>query len=95
MKEEIYKVIKILLLHDETLGPDDRQAILKVCRYPKTASRRKLITVRQAAEIIGCHPKTVQRYERQGVINAIRLSKRKVRYVKQEIEEFAFKGINI
>jgi hypothetical protein len=69
--------------------PDRRDAILSAARG---AHRPRPGTVRQAAEILDCNPRTVQRYERAGLLHAIRISPRRVRYDLNEVEELATCG---
>jgi hypothetical protein len=50
-------------------------------------------TVRQAAEIMNTCPRTIERYARQGLFKAIRISPRRVRYDLNEVERLATRGI--
>lgn len=71
--------------------PERRGAILQAARG---VDRPRPGTVRQAAEILGAHPRTVQRYERAGLLHAIRISPRRVRYDLDEVERLATRGSN-
>ena len=48
----------------------------------------KLYTVKEAAELLGCHPKSIYRYFREGLLHKVLLGKRAVRISQQEIEHF-------
>ena len=56
--------------------------------------RRKLISTRDACEILDCHPVTLRRLEKRGYVRAIRLSARKIRWDRDEIQNFADYGIS-
>jgi len=71
-------------------APPERQpAIIAAARG---ANRPRPGTVKQAAEILGCNPRTIQRYERAGMLRAIRVSCRMVRYDLREVEKLAEQG---
>lgn len=49
----------------------------------------KLLRIREAAEILGVNPETLRRWDREGKLPAIIISKRgDRRYKKDDIEEF-------
>ncbi len=93
MKDEIYQSIRVLLQNDNTVPDEQRQLILKSCRQATAKARLRLGTVKQVAELLGCHVKTVQRYAQKGCIHPIKHSLRRVRYDMAEIETFAAKGL--
>lgn len=94
MKEEIYSSIKLLLQSDNTVAADHRQYILQTCRSPKAAVQSKgFCSAVEAAGILGCHPKTLYRYARKGLLHPVHHSARKVRFDRQEIEDFGSHGI--
>lgn len=94
MKDEIYQSIKVLLQNDNTVPDEQRQLILKSCRQITAKGKLQLGTVRQVAELLGCHVKTVQRYSQKGYIHPIKHSQRRVRYDMAEIEDFVSKGLS-
>jgi len=49
-----------------------------------------LITTKQVAAILQCHPKSVLRYARQGMIQPVRRSARCLRWRKGEVERLAY-----
>lgn len=49
----------------------------------------KLLRIREAAEILGVNPETLRRWDREGKLKAIIISKRgDRRYKKEDIESF-------
>lgn len=93
MKDEIYQSIKLLLQNDITVATEQRQHILKACRQKLGKNNRRLGTVNQAAEILSCHPKTVYRYVRRGILHPLHYSLRKVRFDLDEVETFETNGL--
>lgn len=51
------------------------------------AGTGKLYTVTEAAELLGCHPKSIYRYLREGRLHKVQLGKRAIRIAQQEIEQ--------
>lgn len=47
----------------------------------------KLISRKEAAELLGVHTETVKRYERRGKLAAVRLSDRNTRYTMTSIQK--------
>lgn len=94
MREDVRCAIKLLLENDQSVSSEQRGRILAACRSQPTAVRRRLGTARQAAEILGCHPKTVYRWAARGNLHPIRHSLRKVRFDLDEVEVFANHGTN-
>ena len=78
------------LLRADGCPADEVEAFIRTARNPTRL--RKMGTVRQAAEIIQCHPRTVRRYARLGLIHAIKYSRRRVRFDLNEVERFAQEG---
>lgn len=74
-------------------NPDELKQIQSVlCGKPK---RRRLGSTKDACTILNnCHPETLRRYEQRGHLNAIRHSKRKLRWDLDEVEAFANSGVS-
>lgn len=70
--------------------PERLEAVLRAAQG--TADKRKPGTVRQAAEILQCNPRTVQRYADRGLLTAIRISPRRVRYDLNQVQQLAERG---
>ncbi len=71
--------------------PERRDAILQAARG---ANRPRPGTIRQAAEILNVHPRTVQRYADAGLLHAIRITPRRIRYDLNEVEGLATRGVS-
>lgn len=92
VKDETYNAISMLLSADPTVHAEKRREVLSACRRVQRKHRR-LITIRQAAEMLDCHPKTVERYAGRGLLTQVRFSPRKIRYDRDEVEAFASEGL--
>ena len=52
-------------------------------------SRRKLLTIQQAADILGVHPNTLRNMDNRGELKAIRFGARgDRRYLKSDIDKY-------
>ena len=94
MRDEIYSSIKVLLENDHTVDREHRRNILQACRNPSPQRNKGFCTAREAAQILDCHPKTLYRYARKGLLHPIHHSARKVRFDRDEVERFATEGCN-
>jgi hypothetical protein len=48
----------------------------------------ELLTRREAAELLRVNPRTLLRYEQQGLLTPIRLNSRVTRYQQKDLEQF-------
>lgn len=55
---------------------------------PKPTRRDKMITSKEAAEIAGVHKKTIQAWGRKGLLTPRRITRRRVRFSRNELEQF-------
>jgi hypothetical protein len=79
------------LIEQVLQAPEDRRAaILAAARG--TAKPTRTGTIRQAAAIVGCCPRSIERYSRMGLLRQIRITARKVRYDLDECERLATRG---
>ena len=69
--------------------PERRDAIL---RAAVGTDRPRPGTKRQAAEIGQCHPRTLDRYARVGLLHPIKISPRRVRFDLNEVERLFTHG---
>ncbi|MFA5688238.1 MAG: helix-turn-helix domain-containing protein [Kiritimatiellales bacterium] len=70
--------------------PEEKKRFLSmVNKTEEKPSKPKLITRKQAAEILGTCPETIKRYVKRGLIRQINFTCRQVRYDEPEIIEFA------
>lgn len=58
-----------------------------------TPTREKMLTTRDAAGLLYCHPKTVLLYGRKGMLHAVRRSCRHLRWKASEVERLALEGV--
>jgi hypothetical protein len=70
--------------------PVRRAAVLRAARE-QTAKPRP-VGIRDAARVLGCHPKTVQRYVKRQLLHPIRITSRRIRYDMNEVEALATHG---
>ncbi|MBA3758769.1 helix-turn-helix domain-containing protein [Candidatus Saccharibacteria bacterium] len=52
--------------------------------YDTEESHPKLITLKQAAELLNCHPNTLRLWDKSGYLKAIRIGKRGDRRYKKD-----------
>ena len=91
MKQETIDVVRSILAADETVSKDKLESVLRNLRQT-TAPHRHLIGARQAMEILGVSRPTLRAYVKQGIIEQIAFSSRKIRFDEDEIRRFASNG---
>jgi len=69
--------------------PNRRTLVMAALRGP---ARRRPGTIREAAEILGCCTKTVERYAADGKLDPIRISARRIRYDLNQVDRLATEG---
>jgi len=94
VRTEILTCIRLLIESDASVTPEHRREILKVCSRDPSIKRRRLGTIRDAAELLGCCSRSVERYARQGLLTPIRYSPRKIHYDMDEVERLMEQGID-
>jgi hypothetical protein len=72
-----------------TAPPDRRDAILAAALG---SEKPRPGTIRQAAEIGGCNARTIQRYADRGLLHAIKITPRRVRWDLNEVERLFTRG---
>lgn len=92
MKQSTLELIKNVLSTDETILPDESNALLKTLQTASAGRKPRPGTIKQAAEVLGVHPVTVRRYAQAGLLTPIRITCRKVRYDLNEVEQLALSG---
>ena len=92
MNASTQKVIEAVLIADGSVTPEQRVEILRVCSH-KPLAKPNLVGVKQAAQVLSCHPKTIYRYVRKGLLHSVHYSRRKVRFDLNEVEAFAASGL--
>lgn len=73
-------------------SPDDARAIMGAATHADKTPADKLLLTREAAAILECHPKTVFRYRRRGLLNPVRRSSRCIRWRESEVRKLAYAG---
>ena len=69
------------------LEPERTARILAAAEGEKKPSVEKMLNTKQAAAVLGCHPKTLLRYGLDGRLHPIRRSQRLIRWRQSEIEK--------
>ena len=87
------EAIKVMINNDLTATPEQRQAILAALKSADPNRKPKLITRKQAAEILVCSTKTIDRYIERGLIREIKFTQRRIRFEEAEIIRFAREGV--
>ena len=91
MNADILQRISDLLKLDSSVSPGRRKAILRLCKQPPSTNQKpgRMLTARQAAEILGCCPRSVHRYARRGLLTPCRRSARSIRFRENEVQALA------
>jgi|GEM_PF-2571808 len=77
MKNETRKCITALLNCDPTVSQPIRVGILRLLQTGRVKESR-LLSIAEAAKCLRVHPKTLLRYGREGRVELVKLSRRKV-----------------
>ena len=85
-------VVQATLSADLNIDSAQTRNVLAVLKG-EPSGRRKMISLKEAGKIIGCHPYTVRKYAQRGHLTQVSLSIRKKRYYLDEVERFAVEGI--
>lgn len=56
----------------------------KIANYMNKKTLLNILTLKQAAEVLNCHPNTLRQWDRKGILPAIRFGNRKDRRYKKE-----------
>lgn len=92
MKEETKQLIAAVLKMDSTVSQAQRTAIL---RYGCAASpARKMINAKEVCQLLDISRGTLRQYVKNGVIEQIYLSPRKVRFDAAQIQDLATNGVS-
>ena len=73
--------------------PARRAAVLRAAREQTVKARP--VGIRDAARVLGCHPKTIQRYVERQLLHPIRITSRRIRYDMNEVEALATHGAHL
>lgn len=86
------QAIKALADSDPTATADERKAVYAAVDSKINKPKVIPVTPQAAADLIGCHKATLRRWEKQGVLVPIRLTCRKIRYDRNDVERFLAEG---
>ena len=86
MQEQTVKLLETALSMDQTITEDERQAILDAAKNPAVAMADKLLTIKQAAELLAVHEKTLWLFAKQGKINIIPITNKARRVRMSEVQ---------
>jgi len=70
----------------------ERKRLLAAAENEPVNKKQKMLTIKQAAELLGVCEMTVKRFVKRGMLHPIRLSQRMVRYREDEILELLSGG---
>lgn len=90
MNQTTINAIQALLKSDNTVTDEQAQNILNCCKKPMV--RRRLITAREAREILSCSRPTLRALVKRGYLQQINFSSRKVRFDLSDVQRFANNG---
>ena len=69
------------------LEPERTARILAAAEGERKPAVEKLLNTKQAAVVLGCHPKTLLRYGIEGRLHPIRRSCRQIRWRQSEVDK--------
>ena len=90
MNQTTISAIQALLKSDNTVTEEQAQQILNFCKKPTV--RRRLITAREAQKMLSCSRPTLRFLVKQGRLQQINFSCRRVRFDFDEVQRFANNG---
>ena len=87
------EIVKAAINNDPSMQPDERRKFIALLNGKSANPKDRLLTTRQACEILGVVPLSLRRYEQRGLIKPVRYSKRKLRWKESMIRDFYDMGI--
>jgi predicted DNA-binding transcriptional regulator AlpA len=90
MTSETIARIRAILKADTSVTEEQAKSILRGCKRANVP--RHLINAREAMAILGVTRPTLRAYVKQGRLNQINISSRKVRFDADEVRHFASNG---
>ena len=84
------QIIMAAIQADTNITEDEARNITRI--LDGAPRKVELLKAKEACQILGCVPRTLRKYEMAGRIQAVRQSKRRVRYRRDEVEELAYGG---
>lgn len=90
MTQSTINTIQAILRADETVTEEQAKSILRCCKEKNT--RRHLINAKEACSILNCSRPTLRFLVKQGHLQQINFSCRRVRFDFDEVQRFANNG---
>ena len=90
MTEVTLNTIQAILKADTTVTEEQTKSILRCCK--QTNTRRHLINAREACSLLSCSRPTLRLLVKQGRLQQINFSSRRVRFDFDEVQRFANNG---
>ena len=90
MKDATLIAVDSVMRADGTISVRVIEDVLNALK--RNPDKRRLGTVRAAAEILSCHPRTVHRYARRGLLHPVKITCRRIRFDLNEVERLASEG---
>ena len=90
MTEATFNTIQAILKADATVSEEQAANILRCCK--QTNPRRHLINAREAQRILSCSRPTLRFWVKQGRLQQINFSSRRVRFDYVEVQRLANNG---
>lgn len=87
------QIIEAAIKSDPTATPEQKKRVLDALKDRPQNARPKLITRKQAAELLDCCVMTVKRMEKRGHLTPVRFSARRVRLNEAEVLSVSCSGI--
>lgn len=88
MKSETLTALRAIIASDMTASPEEVKTLLAALS-PTAKKTRQTCNAAQAAEVLGCHKRTLQLYGKRGMLHPIRISPRKIRWDLGEVKQLA------
>lgn len=80
---------------DHDITPEERKHLKRALGNRKGIAKPEELTTKEACELLECHAMTLYRYEKKGLIKGKRLSKRRLRWDKDDILDLKHNGVDI
>ena len=90
MNDEAEQMAKVIHAYQHGTA-ECRRAMMEASR--ESPGRRRMGTVRDAAQIGQCHPRTLARYAKKGLLRPAHISPRCVRWDLDEVERLFTQGV--
>lgn len=88
MKRETLKMVEALIRAAVT-DPVERDELLKrIAEKPKIERKDKMLTGKDAAQLAGVTRRTIARWEQEGYIHGRHITRSRVRFSRNELEDF-------